>query len=358
MILCEALDILVSGVMTKDHAFVTVHIGEMDYDVETTNPHGFDPGTRKEFNDEWGRATGFAYVPPQNYRERMKISKTELISLIMNNRIAELERGNRFAQAVPIAIDRAALLLGSELAGNKDAYPTDGLFKNPYIDILDRVFNYGSTLLKANKEEDALLWAAAASPLYPAPERWQEFTSAAVNNRFVRFTKARQTTEARIFLETHKALITEAEYAQHDIVLIDTELLSSAQKIRTAEEGYASVDSISEALANGKINENRAKELLTFSVQKTAQILSAAPARNWRAAVNYIESSIERLGSNRDLEQSLQSYRQNLATDYHNRFADAWNKKNFDEAVRILNEGLAEFPNDRQLLKNKETVEK
>jgi len=358
LIFCRALDIPVRGVMTKDHAFVMIPIGEMEYDVETTNSYGFDPGNRKEFHDSIGNITGFAYVPPKNYRERQTIGQIELVSLILNNRIAEHERQNRYADAVPVAIDRAALLGGGAAAANEDAESWGHLFEDPHKTIMDKLLNYGSAFLKANKEDDALRWAAMAAPLYPDPQRWQEFVLAAVNNKLMKFTKAGKLNEARIFLDEQKALLTESDYARLDTLLIDGELLAAANKILTAADGDAVVNAVEQARANGKIREQRALELRTFAIQKTAVALCAAPGKDWRAAIQYIENAVARFGTSREMEQALTTYRGNLATDYHNRFATEWNKKNYDEAERILNEGLAEFPDDRRLLADRETVNK
>jgi len=349
MILCKSAGLRVSGVMTKDHAFTTIHIGESDIDVETTNPYGFDPGNRKEFSNQFGKVTGFAYVPARNYRDRQTISQIELVSLILNNRIADLESRGNYAEAVPAAVDRVALLMGDTLA-EKSYGP---IFESPLKDLMDRLFNYGANLLKADREEDCLAWAAAASSMYPDERRWQEFILVAANNRVMRYVKAGKTADAKKFLEGQKTLINQANYAQLELTLIDAELLDSARKIRTAADGDAVVNAIDQARSSGKIGEKRAAEMLTFAVQKTTSILSAAPARDWRAAAAYIEGVLARFGANRELEQTLKTYRDNIATDFHNRFAAAWNKKNFDEAKRILDDGLAEFPNDRQLLSDR-----
>ena len=356
MIFCEALGVPAWGVMTKDHAFVMIPIGETEYDVETTNSFGFDPGNRKEFHDSNGNITGFTYVPPQNYRDRQKIGKIELVSLILNNRIVDHERQNRYGDAVPIAIDRAALLAGSALAVNEDAESWGPLFEDPRKALMDRLINFGATLLRAGREEDGLRWALTASPIYPAPQRWQEFILAAVNNNIMKLARAGKLTEARSFLEGQKNILTTADYAQFDAYLIDAELLNSANRIRTAAEGDAVINAVEQARAGGRIGEPRAVELRTFAIQKTAASLSASPSRNWRAAIVYIENAVTRFGANRELEQALNTYRNNLATDYHNSFAAAWNRRNFDEAERILNEGLAEFPDNRQLLADRETV--
>ena len=354
-ILCKAAGINTSGVVTREHAFIIVHINGQDIDVETTNRYGFEPGNRREFHDQFGRLTGFSYVPSQNYRDRQTINQIELISLILNNRIAELERANRFSEAVPLAIDRAVMLLGSSVADN-NYQSADTIFENPKKDLIDRLINYGASILRANREEECLNWAYAASSKYPDPGRWQELIMAATNNRIARFIKDRRPADARIFLENNAFLLSRENYLQIDAMLLDAELLHRANNIRTAQEGYGVVNDITAAKQNAKIPDRRAVEILTFAVQKTAAILCAAPDMNWRAAINYIETVLSLYGSSRELEQNLQIYRGNLAADYHNRFAAEWNKRNFEEAEHILNEGLAEFPDNRQLLSNREIV--
>ena len=357
MVLCRAAGLDVSGVITREHAFALLHSGAENIDVETTSPFGFDPGNRREFHDEFGRVTGFAYVPAQNYRSRQTIGPIELISLILSNRITELEMRNRFSEAIPLAVDRAALL--SLLAPNAAA--ADSLFGNPANDLTDRLLNYGASLLNAGREEDALRWAALAASRYPPNSssdeaHWQEQITAAINNRIVRFTRSGSFTEARTFLDAQRSALSAAGYAQLDAVLLDNELLDRANRIRAASDGDAVIAAIEAARSSGRITGARASELSSFAVQKTASILSAAPGRDWLAAINYIENAIARSGSNRELEQALRVYQSNRAVDFHNRFAAAWNARNYDEARRILDEGLAEFPTDRQLLADRETV--
>jgi tetratricopeptide (TPR) repeat protein len=356
VILCKSTGIGTSGVITKDHAFAMVHFNGQDIDVETTNPYGFDPGNRKEFHDSSGKITGFAYVPPQNYRDRQTISQIELVSLILNNRIGDYERSNNFTSSVPLAVDRAALLLGGSYAITSGISTSEFLFTDPRKDMMDRLINYGASLLRSNKEEDGIRWAVLASSMYPDINRWQELFFAAVNNRITRFIKEKKTSDAGIFLENQKTHITEASYAQLDTLIVDADFLVRTNNFKTAAEGDEIIAAIEQARGGGRLNEKRASELLTFTIQKIAMSLSAAPLRDWRAAIRYLENAISKYGANRELEQSLRTYNSNLAADYHNRFAAEWNKKNYSEAERILNEGLEEFPDNRQLLTDKQTV--
>ena len=113
-IFLKALGLRVWGVRTSDHAFCRVQAGEQAFDVETTSPFGFDPGTRKEFTDNFGRVTGYSYVPPSNYRDRRDIGEKELLGLILFNRTAFASERRDYLAAVPPAVDAYALLQDEE----------------------------------------------------------------------------------------------------------------------------------------------------------------------------------------------------------------------------------------------------
>ena len=356
IILCNSAGIKTSAVITKEHAFVIVHIDGQDIDVETTNRYGFDPGNRKEFHDQFGKLTGFSYVPAQNYRDRQTIENIELISLILNNRIGDYERRSNFTDPVPLAVDRAALLLGGSFEVTEQAYASEFLFTDPRRDLMDRLLNYGASLLKSNKEEEGLRWAVSASSRYSDPVRWNDFLHTAINNGAARLIKDRKIKEAENFLAKYKSYLSQTDYASLDSIIIDADLLIRANNIITEVEGDAVISGVKQARDDGRLSVKRASELLTFAIQKTASILCAAPGRNWRAAVEYLEKALYQHGANRDLEQTMRTYKNNLAAEYHNRFAAEWNKKNYETAENILNEGLEQFPDNRQLLSDRQII--
>jgi tetratricopeptide (TPR) repeat protein len=212
---------------------------------------------------------------------------------------------------------------------------------------MNRIFNFGAFLLNGGREEEALRWAALAGPQYPDAERWGEFVFAAVNNRLVKLLGAGRLAEARDTLNLHASMLTAAGFDRLDMTLIDAELLEQASGMKKPEDAAAILGAI-----------DRAAELRTFVIEKAAALLSAAPARNWSGAIACLEEALVRYGPNSRLEQSLRGYRSNLAVDYHNRFAAAWNRRNYEEAAKILEEGLALFPDNRQLLADQAAAEK
>jgi tetratricopeptide (TPR) repeat protein len=272
--------------------------------------------------------------------------------------VGDFERTNNFSASVPLAVDRAALLLGNSYTKTAEAATSDFLFTDPRKDLMDRLLNYGASLLRSNKEEDGIRWAVFASSIYPDVNRWQEFLLTAVNNRISRYVREKKIQDARNFLESQKTHIPETDYAQFDMLIVDAEFFNRVNNFKTPDEGKEIVSNIEFARTSGKLPEKRASELLTYTIQKTAASLCAPPGKDWRAAIRYLENALSKYGSNRELEQSLRTYKANLVADYHNRFAAEWNKKNYAEAERILNEGLAEFPADKQLLSDKQTIAK
>ncbi|MCL2129242.1 MAG: hypothetical protein FWH35_02695, partial [Treponema sp.] len=283
----------------------------------------------------------------------------------------ECEDRSRFFEAVPLAIDRAALLHGPTLAANRNNY--SALFADPYSSLMDRIFNYGANLLRLGREEDCLLWAVYASPVFPDLKRWQDFIYAAVNNRLNKYFRAGQIADAAIFLENQKPLLDSGSYAKFETLVIDTDLINRAGLISNVAEGEAVAARIDEERRANKINSMRANELLNFAVQKTAQIISAAPGsggeprlgsaagsggRDWLGAVKYIENAIARFGTNSELEKALAAYRSNLSSDFHNQFAAAYNNGNYEEARLILEQGLAELPGDRRLISDMAALNK
>ncbi len=99
MILVKQAGFSVRGIQTQDHAFCMVQ----NVDVETTNPYGYNPGTKKEFSNSFSHVTGFIYVPPTKYHQRNAISDKQMVSLIFQNRISILLRQRKFKEGKQLA---------------------------------------------------------------------------------------------------------------------------------------------------------------------------------------------------------------------------------------------------------------
>jgi tetratricopeptide (TPR) repeat protein len=355
VILASAADLKTRGVVTRDHAFVTVEIpsaetGEGTIDVETTNPYGFDPGNRREFHDAFGKATGFVYVPAKNYRERTDVNCPELVSLILHNRIADLEARGRFAESVPLAVNRAVLLSSTE----RTVYSE--FFDDPRNVLLDRIFNYAAMLLRAGKEQELLEWAELAGAKYPAPERWQEITVGAVHNSLARMIKNSRFAEGRGFLAANASKLTPETYRRFRAMLADAELfhiVTSLKTINDADDALAALDSAEdEAL----LTDPRLKELRIFAViKKTGFIVKE---RGVKDALAYAESARDAYGGDSRLDAQIRAVRDSRIAELHNGFAAAYNRRDFEKAGELIRAALEEFPEDTRLLTDRDLLEK
>jgi tetratricopeptide (TPR) repeat protein len=350
IIFAVAAGLDVRGVMTRDHAFVTVNTGDGLIDVETTNPLGFDPGNRKEFHDGFGKLTGYAYVPARNYRDRSDISQLELLSLILSNRISDLERRNRFSEAVPLAVNRAALLEGRRNPA------LSAFFTDPRQDLTDRLLNYGASLMKAGREEEALQWAAQARARHPDGERWQEFVYAALNNLMVKQIRSQRLAEAREALDSHAAALSPGNIALLEATLVDAELMQRATEAWTGGEAQPLLLSIDAAADRGLLKERRSRELRDYVVLKEAERLSSAEGTP--AAINYIEAALARYGRDTQLESAAKVYLNNRIAELHNAFAELFNRGDYAEAARFVRSALEEFPGNRNLKEDLNLAEK
>jgi hypothetical protein len=287
----RSVGLAAEGVRTTDHAFCIVHTEGRDIDVETTNPYGFDPGSRKEFGDAFGKATGYRYVPPGNYAERQTIGERELLALIISNRIALLEERRDFVAALALSADFAQLAEGQE--GRKL--------------VVDCVNNLGSSLSQKRDYAGMEALAKAAQAALGKEARLGALLSAGVYNR-----------------------------------LLST-LSGPDWRSRIAEADTA--------LAAGDLDRRSWSNLVVFAYGNAAQVLGQGG--DWLGAARLAEEGLARLPGDPNLTRTAATCRQNYVVLVHNRFAGLYNKADYRGAAAVIEEGLSNLPGDQRLLEDR-----
>jgi tetratricopeptide (TPR) repeat protein len=377
MVLGFSVGLDIEGVVTKDHAFVTVGAGAERIDVETTNSYGFDPGNRKEFHDGFGQVTGFAYVPAKNYRDRAALNEAELISLILSNRIAVLEKANRYAEAVPLAVNRAVLLgvngnapaqTGGTAAGSAaqagGAVQAGGtnqskseFFEDPRRDVMNRIFNLGSHLLRTGKEDEALAWVEYASPAFPDPPRWREFVYAAVNNKLVKLIRGKKTADARSALASLGRAgehLTAEQRRSLEALVIEAEAADLVNGVKNPGDAEAALAFLSQVW--DRLPAERREEMRIAAVLKEAERIGRT--RDWIRGMIWLKAAMESYGEAARFRSAYNTFRQNRIGELHNEFANLYNKKDYTGAKASVQRALAEFPEERQFIQDLNLAEK
>lgn len=340
----------VRGVATRDHAFCLLRLGDTSVDVETTSPLGFDPGSKTEFHDAFGRVTGFAYVPPRNYADRTNLNPMELVSLILSNRIAEADMTGRFAESVGYSVDRLALLSYEASDAGSEVYA------KARGELTERLLNFGTALARSGKEDSALEWAAYAQSRFGQDQRWLDFCYSALNNLVVQDLRRGNYPGGRSHIAQWASLVTADKRKMLDSLLSDGELTAQVQAARDPA-AWASADAaIVQAQTEGRIGAPRAAELRVFGALSEAQ--DAAKNGGARAALLVIDRSIARIGPEGPLLNAQRVFRANRVAELHNGFAELFNQHRFDEARASILSALREFPQESRLVQDLDIVEK
>lgn len=329
MILGRDAGLDVQAVATEDHAFALVRFeGGREVDVETTTPYGYDPGTKTEFTTSFGQ-TGFAYVPPGNYKARKTIGDRQLLGLLVQNRMSDHQRAGKAEDAVGPAIDRWTI------EGTPEAFRT----------LIDGFTNYASWLNGRREYLKGLeLVDQMAAWTGPAPEA-KELAGKLLNNAVVDLLDKQDWAGAQAVTAAWRTrgFLTDAQASQTHSLITDRQLESAARSLGFRE----AADRIEQAAAQGLITGPRRQELLTFVYGQEVQRTAAAqgPRAAWEF-LGTLPAEIRGLGP---LVKAREVYAYNWSVEVHNRFAKAWNQGLRDQARTILQEALGVLPDSRLL---------
>jgi len=200
-LLARSLGLEFRAVQTSDHAFIRVTAGAEGvgaaegWDVETTNPYGFDPGSRREFTDSFGRVTGYSYVPPGQYSRRRELGDKGLLALILYNRNAEDTEAGRYLDALRSAADAHALRGDPESAER----------------LLLSSLNVASFYGQAGRYEEGVAFLGQAEPRLADP-RLARVREDLLHNWAVSLIQAGRLEEARELIDAHRGRLSEREW--------------------------------------------------------------------------------------------------------------------------------------------------
>lgn len=286
LLLCRSIELKVWAVRTVDHAFCRVQAGKTAYDVETTSLAGFDPGSKKEFKDEFGKVTGFSYVSPANYTGRQEVDERGLLALILFNRIAFLSEDREYRAAMGPAVDAYALL------GDEESY--------------DRLIVAFSNL-------------ASWYGLHGDYRKGVELIS-----------------QAAVAVSHNSALVKVKSDLLHNwvIELVENKELENAASLLTEKRYRNSLKRDEWKTLSIYIYQLQAREAAVTSFDRAAQI---------------IKDAVTSVGADPELLRSYEHY-------VHNHFVEFFNKQLFNEANRVIDQGLAFMPRSSLLIKDKAFV--
>ena len=376
LLVLKSLGIQASGVDTPDHAFVIVELDGRRIDVETTNRHGFDPGSKKEFTDEFGRVTGFSYVPPGEYAKREVIGQKALVSLILSNRVVALEQKKDYPSSLKLGVEVNALRNDSkgkqflldrinnmmvQLYKEKDYVNADALAnasvatlgKLPELkeDLQTATYNLAVLYENSGRYTEALEEVADIKSQGLVNDNLLEVGRVALHNLIQKLLQQGDLTAARATFDKWDSVLGTKLVKEIELQLVEAELIHAAQN-KPFREALAVLD---KAVANGFPNKGRIEELVLYLYGKEANRIAASG--DWLAAADIALQAVKRVPGDAQLTQAAAGFRKNYVVTIHNQFAQLFNARQYEQARTLLLEALKTMPEDKTLLDDLKTVQ-
>lgn len=337
-ILARSVGLSVAGISTTDHAFCAVVTRDGLVDVETTTEHGYDPGSRKEFSDAFGRITGYTYVPPSNYAQRTQLDEKGLLALILQNRVSRLEAAMRFSESVPLAVDRYALR------------PTDSVREDMYREFT----NYAALLNEQRRYEAGSAFLELAIAEHGDSQQFDSVRNILAYNAVIAVMNDGDLPAARRLIaeavrqgrlepasaDSLREMVVQRELAVLMDQLSFNELVDRLGSMWEAEEIDQEIYRTFGAAAYGREAGRRAD---TDGFLAAAALLADVPAP---------------LRDHPDLVRARSVYLYNYAADAHNEFARHFNAGNVDKAAKVLAEALENAPESTLLKRDQAALQR
>ena len=376
LLVLKNMGVQANGVDTPDHAFVIVDIDGRKIDVETTNRHGFDPGSKKDFTDEFGRITGFSYVPPGEYAKREIIGQKALISLILSNRVVVLEQKNDYPSSLKLGVEVNAIRNDSkgkqflmdrinnmmvQLYEKQDYINADAL-ANAAVATLGKltelkedlqIATYNLAVLYENsgRYTEALEEIADIKSQGLVNDKLLEVGRVSLHNLIQKLLQQGDIAAARTAIDKWDSVLGTKLVKDLDFQILEAELINAAQN-KPFKEALAVLD---KAVANGFADKGRIEELVLYLYGKEAN--RTAATGDWLAAADIALQGVKRVPGNAQLTQAAAGFRKNYVVTIHNQFAQLFNAKQYEQARTLLLGALKTMPEDKTLLDDLKTVQ-
>lgn len=322
---------------TTDHCFCAIQVDERLIEVETTNPYGFDPGTKKSLPAQKNGRTSWAIIPQKAYGNKIIVSDRVLASLVGGNISTLAMKNNDYRLAVPLSIARYELTRKEETTAAAQV--------KEEFDIV--ATNYVSHLQKQGRSLAALEWLEAALGKWEMSAIWQDCIDVVVHNAVVQYLKHSQTQQAQEVYETWQQRLSEKT---RDEVALNVFIGRMDAGIAQAEpaEALAFLQTMEDhPLASTVKGAAKLKENREYVWQRQIKVL--VDQQKFLEAAAVARQGVLSLGTSATLSNLEKQCLNNHAITVHNTYAALFNQKKYKEALEVVQQGLMEVPGNRTL---------
>ena len=359
MAAAKAAGLDVRGVKTPLHAFCSVYVlakgskgagagtnaGKTRIDVETTNPYGFNPGSKETIENE-NNIKRYYVVPKKHYSNRQEVSDKVFTGLVAGNLCSDYIKSGNYIKAVPLGAARFNLVIDENSSVQKEVRNDFDILPCNYISIRPK---------SAEKYYNMLAWFTEFVDFWGNDDYIQKSIDPAFNNLFVLCYEEKNYDLAKDSYEKIGPYASKNQRAKAEEILADLFLTSKIEGLSSREQ----IKTINEIKNSVEFTPNQLQRVNVILENAWIQILNAH-MKNKDFAAGYKDSLIamEQVPSSANFKKANQTFYSNCIAQVHNEFAKQANKRNYNQALKILNEGLKNYPNDKTLTKDMTELKK
>ena len=346
MAAAKAAGIDVRGQKTTQHAFCSIYVpgikeGQLKkIDVETTNPYGFNPGSREEVEHE-DQIKKYYVVPKKFYGNRSEVSDGIFTGLIAGNLCSEYIRLGNYTKAIPLGAARWDLVKNESGKSASSVRKEFDILPANYINLVQK-----SALICYSR----LNWFSSFIDRWGNTALLQKNLDTSFINLLVLCNSEFDYALAKTSYEEYKDKISQTQMTKADEILTDliisktTAGLSAELKIQETNRLL-----LTEELSQ-PVRQRRAQlHLESFWLDYLNIFMNS---REFEAGYSTALIAANQMPKSSKIKNIQNIFYNNIIVQIHNDFVKQARAENYSSAKKILEEGLERFPNDKTLKKD------
>ena len=275
---------------------------------------------------------------PQRYDNNKQIISDRVLASLVGGNISTLAmKRNDYALAVPLSIARYEFTYKEDTSAAREV--------KREFDVV--ATNYVSHLQRQGRPLAALNWMEAALVQWESSDIWQDCIDVVVHNSVVFYLNQSKVEQAQEVYDGWSQQLTEGTREEvsfnlfvgtMDAGIKDVEPAKALSFLRTMEQ-HPVASTIKGA---AKLKENR-----EYVWQSQVKVL--VDQQQFLEAAAVARQGVQALGTSKVLSNLEKQCLNNHAVTVHNKYADLFNQKKYQEALEVVQQGLMEVPGNRTL---------
>ena len=346
MAAAKAAGLEVRGQSTTQHAFCSIYVMDEKsqalkrIDVETTNPYGFNPGSKEEI-EHTDQIKKYYVVPKKYYSNRQEVSDGVFAGLIAGNLCADYIKSGDYTKALPLGAARWDVVKNEPAKSVASVRNSFDILAANYVNLLPpSAASYFSTLD----------WFSAFIDRWGTNDFLQKNLDSSIINLLVLCFQEKNYPLASETYEKYKTKLSSSQITKSEEIITDTIIVTATDGLPPKQK----VEEINNLLSSDElanpVRQNRAQlHLESYWLEYLNQLVNS---RNFELGYTNASIALNQLPKSTKIKAMQNGFYNNQIATIHNSFAKQANARNFEAAQALLEEGLEKYPNDKTLKKD------